>query len=105
MRPDRLIVGECRGVEIAALLMALNTGHAGGAGTIHANSLGDVPARLEALGSLAGLTVAALTRQAASAIDVVIHLEKVDGVRRIASMGRLVMTDAGTLSTVDDFGV
>lgn len=108
MSPDRLIVGECRGAEIAALLMALNTGHSGGAGTIHANSLEDVPARLEALGALAGLSVTALARQAASAIDVVIHLEKVDGIRRIASMGRLVINDAGTLSAVsalDDCGV
>ena len=108
MRPDRLVVGECRGAEISALLMALNTGHSGGAGTIHANSLSDVPARLEALGALAGLSVAALTRQAASAIDVVIHLERVDGIRRIADMGRLVITDAGTLGTIcaiDDFGV
>lgn len=105
MRPDRLIVGECRGAEIASLLMALNTGHAGGAGTIHANSLADVPARLEALGALAGLSVAALTRQAVSAIAVVIHLEKVDGVRRIANMGRLVISHAGTLSAVDDLGV
>lgn len=105
MRPDRLIVGECRGAEIAALLMALNTGHDGGAGTIHANSLADVPARLEALGALAGLSVAALTRQAASGIDTVIHLEKVGGVRRIASMGRLVISDGGRLRAVDDFGV
>lgn len=102
MRPDRLIVGECRGAEIAALLMALNTGHAGGGGTIHANSLEDVPARLEALGSLAGLSVAALTRQAASGIDAVIHLEKRAGVRRIASIGRLVITDGGTLRAVHD---
>jgi pilus assembly protein CpaF len=102
MRPDRLVVGECRGAEVAALLLALNTGHAGGAGTIHANSLEDVPARLEALGALAGLSNAALTRQAASAIDVVIHLEKSDGLRRIASIGRLVMTDGGTLRTVHD---
>jgi pilus assembly protein CpaF len=102
MRPDRLIVGECRGGEVAALLMALNTGHAGGGGTIHANSLDDVPARLEALGALAGLSVAALTRQAASGIDVVIHVEKSDGIRRIASMGRLVMTDDGTLRAVHD---
>jgi pilus assembly protein CpaF len=108
MRPDRLIVGECRGAEIAGLLMALNTGHSGGAGTIHANSLADVPTRLEALGALAGLSIEALTRQAASAIDVVIHVEKIDGVRKIADMGRLVISDAGTLSTVstvDDFGV
>ena len=54
MRPDRLVVGECRGAELRELLGALNTGHDGGAGTVHANSLADVPARLEALGSLAG---------------------------------------------------
>ena len=50
MRPDRLVVGECRGAELRELLGALNTGHDGGAGTLHANSLADVPARLEALG-------------------------------------------------------
>ena len=55
MRPDRLVVGECRGAELRELLAALNTGHDGGAGTLHANSLADVPARLEALGALAGL--------------------------------------------------
>jgi pilus assembly protein CpaF len=55
MRPDRLVVGECRGEEVRELLSALNTGHDGGAGTLHANGLHDVPARLEALGALAGL--------------------------------------------------
>src|SRR6187401_1718297 len=55
MRPDRLVVGECRGEEVRELLTALNTGHDGGAGTLHANSLHEVPARLEALGALAGL--------------------------------------------------
>nr|BFE64086.1 hypothetical protein GCM10020063_086120 [Dactylosporangium thailandense] len=54
MRPDRLIVGECRGAEIIDLLGALNTGHEGGAATLHANSPADVPARLEALGLLGG---------------------------------------------------
>ena len=53
MRPDRLVVGECRGEEVRELLSALNTGHDGGAGTLHANGLHDVPARLEALGALA----------------------------------------------------
>ena len=56
MRPDRLVVGECRGAELRELLAALNTGHDGGAGTLHANSLADVPARLEALGATAGLS-------------------------------------------------
>ena len=56
MRPDRLVLGECRGAEVRELLSALNTGHDGGAGTLHANSLADVPARLEALGALAGMS-------------------------------------------------
>src|SRR5699024_8743685 len=55
MRPDRIVLGECRGAEIATLLSALNTGHDGGAGTLHASRLTDVPSRLEALGMLAGL--------------------------------------------------
>ena len=67
MRPDRLIVGECRGEEIRDLLTALNTGHDGGAGTLHASGLADVPARLEALGALAGMDPPALARQAVSA--------------------------------------
>ena len=74
MRPDRLVVGECRGVEVRELLAALNTGHDGGAGTLHANSLDDVPARLEALGAIAGLTTDAVGRQAVSAFDAVLHL-------------------------------
>ena len=60
MRPDRIVVGEVRGAEVVDLLAALNTGHEGGAGTVHANSPGEVPARLEALGALGGLDRAAL---------------------------------------------
>jgi pilus assembly protein CpaF len=94
MRPDRLIVGECRGEEIRELLGALNTGHDGGAGTLHANGLDDVPARLEALGALAGFDDAALARQAASAIGCVLHLERGnDGRRRLAATGRPVVRD------------
>ena len=87
MRPDRLVLGECRGEEIRELLGALNTGHDGGAGTLHANSLGDVPARLEALGALAGLGPTAVARQAVSAIGAVLHLERRGGVRRLAQLG------------------
>lgn len=90
MRPDRLIVGECRGEEVRELLTALNTGHDGGAGTLHASSLADVPARLEALGALAGMSEVALARQAVSAFTAVIHVERGPGaVRRIARIGRL----------------
>lgn len=89
MRPDRLVVGECRGEEVRELLSALNTGHDGGAGTLHANGLDDVPARLEALGALAGLDDRALARQVSSAIDAVVHLGRTtDGARRILGIGR-----------------
>ncbi|HEX6954003.1 MAG TPA: ATPase, T2SS/T4P/T4SS family, partial [Agromyces sp.] len=93
MRPDRLVVGECRGPELRELLAALNTGHDGGAGTLHANSLDDVPVRLEALGATAGMTAEAVARQAASAFDLVVHLERVDGRRRVAQVGRLGLRD------------
>ena len=97
MRPDRLVLGECRGAEIRDLLGALNTGHDGGAGTLHANSIADVPARLEALGALAGLTPAAVARQAVSAIGTVLHVERVDGVRRLAQVGRFSVDDRDRL--------
>src|SRR6185295_3161871 len=83
MRPDRLIVGEFRGAEMAELLVALNTGHEGGAATVHANTAGDVPARLVALGALAGLSRAAVISQVLGAIDVIVHLRRDGGSRRI----------------------
>jgi pilus assembly protein CpaF len=91
MRPDRLVLGESRGAEIRELLAALNTGHDGGAGTLHANSLADVPARLEALGALAGLSSTALARQAVSAIGAVLHVARTSEGRRLAEVGRLVL--------------
>lgn len=98
MRPDRLVVGECRGDEVRELLSALNTGHDGGAGTVHANGLHDVPARLEALGALAGLDDRSLARQVASAIGCVLHVERApDGSRRLAAMGRPVVDERGRL--------
>jgi pilus assembly protein CpaF len=92
MRPDRLVVGECRGDEVRDLLSALNTGHDGGAGTVHANGICDVAARLEALGALAGLDDGALARQVVSGIGWVLHVERDDaGRRRLAGMGRPVI--------------
>jgi pilus assembly protein CpaF len=90
MRPDRLVVGEVRGAEVRELLGALNTGHDGGAGTIHANSVDDLPARLEALGALAGLDARAVARQAVSAFGAVLHLERWPH-RRLAQLGRLAL--------------
>jgi pilus assembly protein CpaF len=98
MRPDRLVVGECRGAELRELLAALNTGHDGGAGTVHANSLADVPARLEALGSLAGMSAEAVARQAVSAFDAVLHVERdPSGLRRLADLGAFVLDGLGRL--------
>lgn len=85
MRPDRLVVGEVRGAELCDLLMALNTGHEGGCGTVHANSAGDVPARLSALAALGGMAPTALTAQVAAALRVVIHLGRGPGGARLLS--------------------
>jgi pilus assembly protein CpaF len=74
MRPDRVVVGEVRGAEVVELLTALNTGHEGGCGTVHANSAADVPARLEALGLMAGLDRQALHALASAGLDVIVHL-------------------------------
>ncbi len=93
MRPDRLVVGECRGEEVRELLTALNTGHDGGAGTLHASGLADVPARMEALGALAGMDAPALARQTVSAFTVVLHLTRTpEGQRRIAQAGRFTLS-------------
>ena len=94
MRPDRVVVGEFRGAEVVELLAALNTGHAGGGATVHANGMHDVPARLEALGALGGLDRAALTAQAGAALDVVIHLARAHGgYRQVTGLGWFVRHD------------
>ncbi|WP_082561602.1 TadA family conjugal transfer-associated ATPase [Microbacterium sp. Root61] len=99
MRPDRIVVGECRGDEVRELLSALNTGHDGGAGTVHANGLDDVPARLEALGALAGLDDHALARQVVSAIHWVVHVGRAsDGTRRVHGIGRPTLNQGGLLT-------
>jgi pilus assembly protein CpaF len=86
MRPDRLVVGEVRGAEVRELLTALNTGHEGGCGTVHANAARDVPARLEALGGLAGLGREAVQAQAVGALQVVLHLRRFGGRRRLVEV-------------------
>lgn len=90
MRPDRIVVGEIRGAEVVDLLAALNTGHEGGAGTVHANSLKEVPARMEALAALGGLDRAALHSQLGAAVDVLIHVRRgPDGKRKVHEIGLL----------------
>jgi pilus assembly protein CpaF len=83
MRPDRLVLGEVRGAEVVDLLAAMNTGHEGGAGTVHANSAADVPARLEALGLTAGLDRLAVHALMGAGIDAVLHLGRDDLGRRV----------------------
>ncbi|MFJ9911788.1 TadA family conjugal transfer-associated ATPase [Actinacidiphila glaucinigra] len=101
MRPDRLVVGEVRGPEVLDLLGALNTGHEGGCGTVHANAAGDVPARLEALGAVAGLDRAALHSQLAAALSVVAHLVRDrSGRRRVAEIHVLERGPDGIVGTV-----
>jgi pilus assembly protein CpaF len=101
MRPDRLVVGEVRGAEVTDLLAALNTGHDGGCGTLHANRAEDVPARLEALGVAAGLDRAAVHSQAAAGVAVVVHLRRTRAGRQVEELGVVrrsadgVVVDAG----------
>jgi pilus assembly protein CpaF len=94
MRPDRLVVGEVRGAEVVDLLAAMNTGHEGGCGTLHANSAGDVPNRVASLAMAAGLSRGAALSQLASAVDLVVHLHRSRaGVRRVRDIG--VLSGAG----------
>ena len=86
MRPDRIIVGECARPEAFDMMQAMNTGHAGSMATVHANSARDALARIEnmILMGNANLPVRAIRTQIASAVDVIVHIERMhDGVRRV----------------------
>ena len=92
MRPDRIILGECRGGEVRDIMSALNTGHRGSFATIHANTPAEVPARLSALGALVGMSAEATHVQARAAFDLVVHMERSVGSdgntgRRVAQIG------------------
>ena len=89
MRPDRLVVGEVRGAEVREMLTALNTGHEGGCGTLHANTGADVVARFEALGALAGLSPTAVHAQLLSAVQVVVHVRRGYGRRFVDTVAVL----------------
>jgi pilus assembly protein CpaF len=96
MRPSRLVLGEVRGAEVVDLLVALNTGHAGGMTTVHANRAGEVPARMEALAALAGLSRRAAHSLLAAAVRVVVHLDRdASGHRGVREIGVLSCTESG----------
>ena len=101
MRPDRIVVGEVRGAEVVELLASMNTGHEGGCGTIHANSADDVPARLEALGLMAGLDRLAVHALVGAGIDAVLQLARDrDGHRRLTGVHVLERGDDGFVRAV-----
>ena len=96
MRPDRIVLGECRGAELREVVTAYNTGHRGGMTTIHANGAADLPSRFAALGALAGMTDRAIHRHAAAAFDAVVHLERPGGgPRRVAEIAVLSASGRG----------
>jgi pilus assembly protein CpaF len=112
MRPDRIVVGECRGGEALDMLQAMNTGHDGSLTTVHANSPRDTLARLETLVLMAGfdLPVRAIREQVASAIDCIVQLTRLrDGTRRITHISEVQGMEGDVITLQDiflfDFGM
>ena len=104
MRPDRIIVGECRGAEALDMLQAMNTGHDGSLTTVHANSPRDVISRLETMVLMSGmeLPVRAIREQIASAIDIIVHESRFsDGTRKVTRVTEIVGLE-GDLITMQD---
>ena len=96
MRADRLIVGEVRGAEVIDWLSALNTGHSGSAGTIHANSIHEVIIRFESLGLMAGLSKEVIHSKLRTALNYVIHIERnSDGKRQVKAIGEFQIDSTG----------
>ena len=96
MRADRLIIGEVRGAEVIDWLSALNTGHTGSSGTIHANSIQEVIIRFESLGLMAGLSKEVIHSQLRTALDYVIHIERdSDGQRHVKAIGEFHTDSTG----------
>ncbi len=100
MRPDRIVVGEVRGAEVVDLLAALNTGHGGSAGTLHANTATDVPARVEALSALGGVGRAAVHAQLAGAVRVVLHVRRAARSRVLSEIAVLRRGSAGSVEAL-----
>ena len=110
MRPDRIIVGEVRGAEALDMLQAMNTGHDGSLCTVHANSCRDALARIETMVLMAGydLPVRAIRQQVASALDLIVHLERLeDGSRRVTAITEVqrMESEVITLQDIFDFKV
>jgi pilus assembly protein CpaF len=106
MRPDRIVVGECRGGEALDMLQAMNTGHDGSLTTVHANSPRDVISRLETMVLMSGmdLPVRAIREQIASAIDLIIHEARFsDGTRKIVKVTEIVGQEGDQITMQDIF--
>jgi pilus assembly protein CpaF len=106
MRPDRIIVGEVRGAEALDMLQAMNTGHDGSLSTAHANSARDALARIETMVLMAGydLPMRAIRQQVASALDLVVHLERMtDGSRKVTSITEVQHMEGDVITTQDLF--
>ena len=106
MRPDRIVVGEVRGAEALDMLQAMNTGHEGSISTVHANAPRDVLSRLETMTLMAGmeLSLRAIREQVSSAIDLIIHQERLkDGTRRITHVTEVVGMEGEVVTLQDLF--
>jgi pilus assembly protein CpaF len=106
MRPDRIVVGEVRGAEVLDMLQAMNTGHDGSLSTVHANSPRDALARVETMVLMAGydLPVRAIRQQVCSALDLIVHLERLeDGSRRVTAITEVQRMEAEVVTLQDLF--
>ena len=106
MRPDRIIIGECRGGEAVDMLQAMNTGHEGSLTTIHANSPRDALSRLEMMIAMASLDLPerAMRQQIASAINIVIQVSRLgDGTRKVMQISEIVGMEGDVITMQDIF--
>ena len=106
MRPDRIIVGECRGEEAFDMLQAMNTGHEGSMTTIHANTPRDAISRLEQMIGMAGMpmTIASIRAQIASAIRIIVQLQRLtDGKRRVISISEITGMEGDVIQMQEIF--
>jgi pilus assembly protein CpaF len=106
MRPDRIIVGECRGPEALDMLQAMNTGHDGSLSTVHANAPRDALARVETMVLMAGydLPVRAIRQQVSSALDMIVHIERMeDGSRRCTAITEVQRMESDVITMQDIF--